>query len=301
MKTRPSFVSLRLVAAASCIVAFAAGCATTNRVALTPAHKTELTATQPLAVVPQQEIGVDINRSNMTGVMGGGLVWAITDAVIDHSRTKKAEGNVTVARDALIDFDFGRTLVAALDQELAGVGWLHAGKCTIQHVADGAAARKLAQNLGASALLIVDTDYRFTSDFGAIALTLQVTIYEKGAKSDAEPIYKNTFYTLWGFPASATTAGGGAVGGAVELWAQNHGKAAREAITQGCTELAAMVAYDLPLSEAANRAAKDGQKRGTLMVQNRLLNVPPLAGTVEKQPGNRVWLRLPSGELVASY
>src|SRR5580704_16433625 len=108
-------VSLAIVAM------FLSGCTTITRVPISPDSRAQLGAVTGIVGLRQQEIGVEINASNVSAATGGGLIGAIVDASIDNSRAKKAESEVTPIRDALINYQPGNVLAADLQKALANV------------------------------------------------------------------------------------------------------------------------------------------------------------------------------------
>ena len=283
-----------------CSLAFLAGCLSSNRTALESARQGQIHATHPVIEVPQQEIGVDVQRSNITAATGGGLIFALVDSAIDHSRTKKAEGTVIPIRDALIDFEFGPGLSTAVDAELAKLTWLHAGPCEIQHAVNSDVTRNLPKDSAADTVMTIDCDYRLSSGFASLSVSARVTLLPRASKATASdtsaPLYQNTFSTLWDLPSPVTST---ETTDRIKAWSQNHGAAAREVLAASFRDLAAMIAYDLELSSAANQPSKDGPQVDAMAVNNRLLRTPSRRGSLEKEPPRRKWVRLAQGELVS--
>src|SRR4051812_32436107 len=95
---------LRLAALAACFTV--GGCVAPIKQTLPPESRVVAGGRNQLVTVAQNEIAAGINESNLTGAMGGGLLFALIDAGVNNSRAKKAEASIVPVRDAIVDYGF---------------------------------------------------------------------------------------------------------------------------------------------------------------------------------------------------
>lgn len=142
-----------------------------------PGARAHLQDMETVLFVTQEEIGTEINVSNMATATGGGLIPALIDASVNADRTKKAEELVGPLRDKLIDYDFGAQLESAIEAELAETGVEGAGSVDLQRAID---KNTMADRVGASvadAVMFINSTYKLTPDFDAVVATADVKVY----------------------------------------------------------------------------------------------------------------------------
>lgn len=88
---------------------------------------------------------------------------------------------------------------------------------------------------------------------------------------------------------------------AAKLWAHEEGRRAHETMDAGLAELARLIAYDLaaagPGEEKLYKAPPAAEQRTVPIVPGVV--VVPASGYVTEVVEGRVWVRLPTGELVS--
>lgn len=290
-----------LSASFASLILLAAGCATTQRVALTPPARANLGAVTTAVSLEQPEIGADINESNITAATGGGLLFAIIDAGINTSRAKKAEKAASEIRKALMDYDATVAVRGALEAQKEN---LALASMTTESWAPAVNSKVIETKLKKAkgdAVLLISIDQRLSPDFSKIQINARIALFPVKAelKAGAEEtagwpaaIYNNRFITdrsLPDFPSGSSREEASA------LWVADNAAAARAALDACFDELAKMIAYDLPLGTEANLAAKEGEKVQAPLVQNGRLvghgRINVKGSVARKNDDQRKWVR----------
>lgn len=280
------------------------GCATPNRVALTSPPPERMDG---IVGLRQQEIASDINRSNLTAAAGGGLLFALIDAGVNNSRAKKAESAASPVRDALIDYQPGEVLAAALREAFGPAEQRAFNQIEIRQITDDKTTKQWIESTGSPALLFIDLGYRLLPGFEGATITATVSLHLKdpnagaGVAKAGRPAghYYNEFSStrrLSNWTAGLQPAE------AAKLWADEDGAPAREVLDATLRELAHMIVYDLaqpaPAGKAMYKPSPDQVKRG---VRHPTMIQMTMMGHIERQADARVWVRLPAGELCAVH
>ena len=287
---------------------FVGGCASPSRVPLKAEKRESFSQTKTIIGQSQQEIGADIKESNLTAAAGGGLLFALIDAGVNNSRAKKAVNSATPVRDALIGYDPGQTLATALKSELVSQPWLKLDQVEVRAVSDMKTVQGWINANTSGQLLTITPGYRLTSMCDGITINAFVRLHDAKPKSTDAPgtagdppgLYANTFLVFLPLPGVAPKDLPAA--DAARLWADNGGLKARSSLDLGFTELARMIAFDLMADAPAGKSlykAPDGAETR---------DVPPVSGillddvkgyVVSPATAERVWVRLPAGQLVS--
>ena len=291
------------------------GCAGATRVVLNDAERAQIGSARTVGALSHQELGVSVVAS--TGGAGFGLVGAIIDSSVTNGRVKDAEAAVVPVRNALVGYEPGNALGAALTRELAPIPWLKRNTVEVRQLPDSkAAVADLVKASNTDVVLLVQTDYRLTPQFDAMMITAKVSMLaakpaapaqaqpagdvEPGSQPDGpKPIYFNTVSTsapLSGFTAEKTT-----MAEAAQLWANNGGQNARRALNGGIAELARMIAFDLaqggPPNATDPTATYDEPPGAKVLTTVGKYGTGSANGFVVREENGRSWLRLRSGEL----
>lgn len=148
--------------------------------------------------VPQEEINPSIRRSNMSTYSGGGLIFALADAVVDDIETGNAEDNVAQLRNKLINYSFEANFIRLLQQKLAEAGQLRDDQILEVPTAD----KKFVQNTLETAnkpLAVLSSSYVLAPDFDGLVIRATLQLFVKEA-STSKPVYKNVFLYWHDFP-----------------------------------------------------------------------------------------------------
>jgi hypothetical protein len=288
----------------------ATGCAGARRIPLASESSAKLQTVRPIAALNQQEIKTSIVVSNSGAAFG--LIGALVDTAVNNSAAKTVETKVVPVRNALVGWDAGVALRAALEREVRPVTALKAGPIEVKQLPDtkDAIAALVAQTK-ADALFLVQADYRLTPSFDAVVVTAKVSLLpckaaaapaptEDASAEAPKPLYLNTFVTsagLSGFAAATTPEQ------AAAMWAADGGRPVRVALDGSIDELARMIAFDVVQSGPAG-ASSPSEKYEPPADAPKLTSIGPYAtgvlnGYPVRQEKGRAWLRVATGELAA--
>ena len=286
-------------------VMFLSGCATSVRVPISSDSRTQLGAVIGIVGLRQQEIGTEINTSNVSAATGGGLIAAIVDSSIDNSRAKKAESAVTPLRDALINYQPGNILAVDLQKALATVPGVSPSHVDVRQIIDPNTTAGWINGSGGASVLLVNLSYKLSPNFGSIIVSAEVSLHAGGSrlasvaqnKPNLPPlVYYNVFsstYTLFGLSDAPT------LDGMAKLWAANGGQSAQKALDVELQELAVMIAYDLTAPSPSDGKSYKAPETAEIR-QIQIYGTPgrPFQeGYIEHKTDGRAWVRLPLGQL----
>lgn len=273
------------------IALLGSGCTSTHRTAYVPNAAAPLGETQALVAAAHPEIEADINESNITAFTGGGLIFALVDAGINTSRSKKAVNRITPLRDALADHEAAVEFADALRSAFEpGAPLLLKTVDPIAPLSPKELAGKAA-DMQADAVLLLSLQYRL--DAGCSRIETQVEARMATPKS-AKPLYRNLFATYRDLPTDAR----GDQDSNIALWAADNGALARSALQAAFAELARMVVFDLPRGVEANQVARAAWDASA--PAPRAPGFPPnlmMRGQKVSEDETRMWVRLSTGEL----
>lgn len=245
-------------------IVLGAGCASQPAYKPMPAEAfPKITNTQLVVGLAQKEIRADINQSNMTGGMGGGLLWAIVDTAVNNSRAGDAEKSIGPLRDQLLDFNFEKHFVDELSGDTAGIPWLEDKNILVLSDVSSKSYDKTFIESDKDAVLFLTTDYELTPDFSILKVTAEADLY--GASADLKrlqyslykgstkirdsnsyktdvmnSLYRNrvTFSFALDQPASTKEE-------AVKSWSEDSAKRARSALDTGIKAVVKTIIDDL--------------------------------------------------------
>jgi hypothetical protein len=238
------------------------GCAGPRVVPMANEATSRIRSTELVIAISQQEITAEIKASNVAQATGGGLIFALVDVAVNKSRADDAEKTVVEVKNALIDYDFPKQLRASLEQELGRLPWVNLQATRAEASPDAGKIDDDVARSDANAVLVVKAAYSLSPDFSLINVkadvtghpkTDELTALAKKARPDIDPplLYRNTF--------SVANGGGGPYPDketAAKAWADNNGKAARDALNKGAAELAQRIVADLEAARARAQATE---------------------------------------------
>jgi hypothetical protein len=200
--------------------------------------------------VPQSEANVNVDASNLTGAMGGGLIFVLIDMAVDKSRASAAEVTIKPIRAALIDYDFEQNSLEAVKLASSKVNWLSANGIAFTKDATDENFAKLMDVSSASQIMYNNFDYVFSGDFKSLYVGLKTTVVPKSAplpdeKATERLSYKKAvYYGKWIYTVHLPSPNKDARTNA-ERWAENHGVLARDALDKGIAQVTQDLVSDL--------------------------------------------------------
>ena len=251
---------------AATIVLILSGCAA-QKVALMPESRAKVGAAVVILEVPQEEIFAEINPSNSSAAMGGGLLFALIDTAVNNSRAKDAELKVEPYRNALHDFDFQALLRREVERAVADLTWLDTVTVEVDRSPEGKLRQDRLANGTSDSIFVLRVGYSMTPDFGSLHVTgdakilptkagearrqkdaakPKATAATAASEKPSQPLYWQTFTATQSTPADSP-------GPAGEVWTRNNGAALRAALEAATRNLVDQVAEDVDGRRAANK------------------------------------------------
>jgi len=283
------------------VVAFMfGGCAVQTHLPMTKDAQSKIQSTDVVIGLSQEEIYAEIERSNTSAAVGGGLLFALIDSAIESSRSEDAEALVTPIKNSLIDYNFPSEFETALSTELQRLTWLNNTKYQTRKPYSPNDVDSIVQAASADVLLVFNTSYRFSPGFKSLKVSTAVTGYAKSNElqtiakqsnpdSEKPVLYMNSFMYSQPIVGEYTNSED-----AVKTWSDNNSERVRAALTEGVTELAKMVATDLEIARAQYKDKSLQVGEGTQVTMDGA------TGTLVSEDDKRVILRLANGSMYSA-
>jgi hypothetical protein len=251
-------MSLRLAALAAILPAFLLGACVTA----IPVHqgmpleaRSQVASTDVIVPIAQAEIDLSFQPSNMTTMMGGGLLWALIDAGVDSSNSTSAQTAIGPLRTALVDFNFDETLAIDLGTAISESQWLKAAKPRVVKDASGANIESTLNNSSASSVLLVYANYQLTPNADEMLITLSPRLVPRtdGLKAQlgkVDPkqsplaLEQSLYRSVLTFRGAAPDMTDNREKN-LEIWAAENAAQARSVLKLGSAKLSRMLADDL--------------------------------------------------------
>lgn len=172
------------------ILSLSAGCTKPTLIVLEPEKAAKINQTRVISVISQDEITGEVSPSNITAGTGGGLIFAIMDAVITSSRSKAMEESMSPLR-ALFAFDFRGAFNQQLDEAAKNSNALKITEVVSTAVPyPDKKQSEVLKSIQENALLTIDTQYRLSTDYRTLLITTTAQLLLKG---ESKPVYLETF------------------------------------------------------------------------------------------------------------
>lgn len=226
-----------------------------KQIAFPVAAKSNLAKTDVISAVPQAELNMAVQPSNVSMFAGGGLLPALIDASVNASRAKAAGASLADVRDTLLDYDFDAVLHQQLSTELAKVEWLHTGDIRTYKDMSNANLDGALDRSDASAVLFVGSGYVLSKEGAELTVTLNVELFPKeqslvalrsGPGNDklktalTNSIYRNKFEYKQSLPTVSAVREEN-----LGAWAVNGGEPLETALSKGAVFVVQQMASDM--------------------------------------------------------
>ena len=236
--------------------------------AMPSSAKEQVTSTDVVMSVRQNEIYMYVPPSNAGAVAGGGfglvgaLVGAVIDASVNNARTTAAEKAMKPLRASLVGFEFDTIARDDLKASLTPVAWLHSGDIRVNKDFGPESYENAYKTATGSTVLLTGSDYHLSNDGDVLYVTLSAYIFPKngavkeqkaaaGNRSKPKPNTapdKSIYRDVLSFQTVVAGAGKDRDKN-VALWAADNGAAARSALTMASAKLSKLLAADLDRPE----------------------------------------------------
>ncbi|MDQ7048450.1 MAG: hypothetical protein Q9M92_02480 [Enterobacterales bacterium] len=228
-----------------------------------------------LVNVSQQEIYAEIDRSNTTAAMGGGLLFALIDSAIDASRADDAEEYIQPVKESLFNYSFDKKIKDVLDENLANILWLHSQPAVILNDASSKTTNEKYSQSKSDIVMVTNLDYHLSPNLSQLIVSGSVSAYPKTSelielrnnyfkkvpkiKKDRlavdnfdTTLYYNKFYITYRIKSDGAEE---AIGFAYK-WSKNEGQVIKQALDQSIECMAKMIAYDINSKEVDKNNSK---------------------------------------------
>ncbi|MBB5193226.1 hypothetical protein HNQ50_003980 [Silvimonas terrae] len=266
-----------------------AGCATQPGFKPMPAAAVEKVKNSDInVIVPQKEIKLAINQSNLTAAAGGGLLFALIDTAVNNSRTDTAETTVANLRNSLLDFSFNDTAMDAVKRETGNISWIAEKNVQLITTGDNKQLEKVLADSKRDIFTTIAFFYELSADGQTMVVTgianaypnndqlktLQRDLYKGTTKLDDKTAlhlnqlnslyrdiitYRESLPDTYKEPAAA-----------LAVWGNADARLAKQALTDGANVIAAQLAQDFIAANSKTVAPADGQF--TVVLQGHKLN-----------------------------
>jgi len=152
------------------------GC-TKPRFGLNPSARSQLKTLEIVIGIKQTEINADIEKSQVSKTMGGGLIPALIDGMVDNERAKKAEANLQSLRNALVDYDFAGQLSQALGVAMFKLDGMVVQAVQIDHDVPTNWMSGYYNKTKAQAILFVEASYFMSPHYESVTCIAQTKLY----------------------------------------------------------------------------------------------------------------------------
>ena len=245
------------------------GCGATFRVNMPNPAPAKISSTEIMMTVQQNEIYAEVERSNLTGAMGGGLLFALIDSSIESGRTEKAEEAIKPVRNALLEYNFNDEFIKATGEQLKKIDWLKISKINLIQLKPDQEIESVISKSASNMVLKIDAKYYLSPKFDQLVLEANVTAFpndkdmkaiaEKyNADTDSTVLYRENFKK---YERSVTVSK--SLSETAGNWTVNNGATIKSAMQSAVQELAKQIASGLE----ADRNRKVTAQADTASVQ----------------------------------
>lgn len=227
-------ISKILLLSSLCALVFS-GCASRKYiVALPESVQKQISSTDVYLDECDKKVRADIESSNISTYVGGGLLIALVDCAIMAHRESSAENALEDVQKVAATFNFQEKFSNRLSHSLQNTNWLHVQR--INHVAGlkYEEYQEIFKKANTDCVLVSKFFYKLNPQFNVMTGTLFLTLYPTSQK------LKNLVKTedpsetpIFNFHISATEAlpqAGHEMEENAKLWAQNNGSHLRSAL-----------------------------------------------------------------------
>jgi hypothetical protein len=169
-----SKVTILFVIAASIV-----GCGSTPNHYLPVAATNEIKTTDVYVVVPQKEIVAEVEASNVAAAGGGGLLFALIDVAVENSRASTAEELIQPIKDSLIETNFNRLFLNALQSELNSMDWIKVDNVKLITDVSKTTRQDNFASANAETVTFINAGYSLSPDFSHLKANANISMLPK--------------------------------------------------------------------------------------------------------------------------
>ena len=230
------------------------------------------------SMISSTRVVVGVERSSAMGtpsIAGGGsgqaagLLGALIESAIVHSHNdglQDRQRHLASINKAVIDFNFGSRLRAAIEEKVKPIQWLNIDYVVKKHDLNYDDINKMAQNLSEDAILLIDNKYAMSEDYSELEIDSYVAIFARHKKLvemavndsvDLPPVlYKKLFKQKFNYDGDSDNKEA-----AIISWSQNNNAKLLAAFNQSIEKIAStIVAEFAPTSASATDSSVTTQR-----------------------------------------
>ncbi|MBW8847617.1 MAG: hypothetical protein JF607_21845 [Burkholderiales bacterium] len=242
---------LRLVATLS-IALLLGGCAAPMRSSLTPEQRGKITELTAHVVVVQDEVIADVQASNVSAALGGGLIGAMIDSKVTNNRVNASQQVLGPFYAAIEDVDYRKEFNDSIRSGLAGYPIKVGQFTTTPRALSNDRLAHLRKSLQpGQALLVIVPRYTLSMDFRSFDSESVVTIWLRPEASDSNLPSQRGVLRYQSAPLG--------LGGKESLaqWSAENAAAFRDKMRESIAETVRMVMLDIDVASTTAEQAKD--------------------------------------------
>lgn len=217
-----------------------------------------------VVVVSQAEISSNINPSQLTAAMQGGLLPALIDAKIDSDRAKRALTGITPIRSALIDVDVDQLAIETTQIATKSLPWFDGRSQAFDRDPTNLAKSDRLSAATADQVAFFDYVYDFDPNFGSLRVGVRITIANKAPAKSGKPEDRLSYKYLafsQNLTSVAVLKATGEAGANSQMWAANNGALTKSALHMAFKDLETLIPRALTTSVDDLEAMKAAKGR----------------------------------------
>lgn len=299
---------MRFITTLTCAVfLLLSGCATQPQFKPMPAAAVgKINDADITVAVPQKEIVAQIERSNISGATGGGLLFALIDAAVESHRATEAEKQIAALRNSIVDYNFNAVALREVREQTEAISWI-AGK-NVRAVTD-ISEENIEKELLASkkdTFVSLNFEYFLSVDKKSVSVgltanaypntgdltALQISLYKDTTRLNDENAKRsdtaNSLFRDWIVYTESLAEGMKTPEEALAIWARDGGARMRDALDRGAHAVVRVLAKDF-----MDAAASDlPQNPGTSEAQHFVVETSKGVISATRWPGRFGYTRV---------
>lgn len=175
-----------IIASVVIIFGFLTGCATEviQKYPLLRSDAEKITSTDAVIIFDKGNVEVEVEFSNMAGMMGGGAIWAIGDIMVESKRKSAAQKEISPILAALNSSSLSQDVDSDLSTKLKGVDWLRVNEIQVINSEDDFDEDKIMTQKPDRDLLLIHITNKFPTSKRSVYTTGQVILRLKNIGSN---------------------------------------------------------------------------------------------------------------------
>lgn len=226
----------------------AVACTTSNQITLSDAQRSELATIQVYPLIVQDEVYPNLDRQNVMGASGQGLLPAVVEANIDGQANREAHRELMLLYKEIGSLDARQMMASAFENTLSeqwtvrGIG--RRAEAVILEKRD--IVDRISSLESSEHFLYSGLSYRFFEDYRFLVVAMEVELYDSRSADNKDnnvfnkpdPIYQSRFV----YQSDLIDQAGEA---AIAHWAKHDAKQFVQTLASGINEVTRMMVWDL--------------------------------------------------------